>query len=85
MYEGNESKVGKVGTKLKLNVVDWSMTACLLADNFVSLAESKGEHQRVVDQFHSVCSRRKLRVIAGKSKVIVFERKEVEVVNFENP
>ncbi len=49
------------------------------------LAESERELQRVVDQCHSVCSRRKLRVNAGKSKVMVFERKEVEVVNFGNP
>ncbi len=39
----------------------------------------------MVDQFHSVCSRRKLRVNAGKSKVMVFERREVEVVDFGNP
>ena len=38
----------------------------------------------MVDQFHSVCSRRKLRANAGKSKVMVFERKEVEVVDFGN-
>ncbi len=39
----------------------------------------------MVDQFHSVCSRRKLRVNTGKSKVMVFDRKEVGVVNFRNP
>ncbi len=39
----------------------------------------------MVDQFHSVCSRKKLRVNAGKSKVMVFGRKEVEIVNFGNP
>ncbi len=49
------------------------------------LAESKRELQRVVDQFHSVCSRRKLRVNAGKSKVMMFEGKEVEIVGFGNP
>ncbi len=43
------------------------------------------EHQRVVDQFHNVCSRRKLRGNAGKSKVMMFERREVEVVDFGNP
>ncbi len=58
------------------------MAACLLVDDTVLLAESERELYRGVDQFHSVCSRRKLRVNAGKSKVIVFERKEVEVVNF---
>ncbi len=38
----------------------------------------------MVDQFHTLCSRRKLRVNAGKSKVMVFERKEVDMVNFGN-
>ncbi len=61
------------------------MTACLFADDTVLLAESERELQRVADQFHKVCSKRKLRVNAGKSNVIVFERREVEVVDFGNP
>ncbi len=60
------------------------MAACLFADDTVLLTESERELQGVVDQFHSVCSRRKLRVNTGKSKVI-FERKQVDVVNFMNP
>ncbi len=55
----------------------------VFADDTVLLTESGRELQRVVDQFHSVCSRRKLRVNARKSKVMVFERKEVKRVNFE--
>ncbi len=39
----------------------------------------------MVDQFPSVCRGKKLRVNAGKSKVMVFEKKAVEVVNFGNP
>ncbi len=73
-----KAKVGKVGARLKLNGVDWSVAACLLVDDTVLLAESESKLQRVVDQFHSVCSRKKLRVNAGKSKVKIFERKEVE-------
>ncbi len=38
--------------------------------------------QRVVNEFYSVCKRRKLKVNAGNSKVMVFERREVEVVDF---
>ncbi len=45
------------------------------------LAESEGDLQRVVNEFYSVCKRRKLKVNAGKSKV-VFERREEEVVDF---
>ncbi len=39
----------------------------------------------MVDQFHSVCSRRKLCVNVGKSKVMVLERREVVVVDFGSP
>ncbi len=35
------------------------------------LAESEGDLQRVVNVFCSVCKRRKLKVNAGKSKVMV--------------
>ncbi len=84
-YEGNESyKWGKIGARLKLNGVDWSVAACLFADDTVLLAESERNLQRVVVRFHSVCSRRKLRVDEGKTKVMVFEKKEVEMVNFGN-
>ena len=50
-----------------------------------SNAGSERKLQRVVDQFHSMCSRRKLKVNTGKSKVMAFERKEVEMVDFGNP
>ncbi len=80
-----KGKVGKIGAKLKLNGVDWSEFTCLFTNDTVLLAESERELQRVVDQFHSVCTTRKLRVNSGKSKVMVFKRIEVEVVNFENP
>ncbi len=80
-----KAKVGKMGTGLKVNRVDWSVTACLFVDDTVLLAESKRELQIVVDQFHNVCSRRKLRVNAEESKVMVFESREVEMVDFGNP
>ncbi len=49
------------------------------------LAENEWDLQRVVDLFHNVCNRRKLRVNTGKSRVMVFERREVVVVEFGNP
>ena len=39
-------------------------------------ADIEEELQRVVDEFYSVCTRRKLKVNALKSKVIVFERSQ---------
>ncbi len=58
------------------------MAACLFADNTALLAGSEKEIQRVVGQFHSMCSRRRLKVNAGKSRIMVFERKEIEMVNY---
>ncbi len=78
-----KAKVGNVGTRLKVNEVDWFVVACLFVADTVLLLESERELQRVVDKFYSVCVRKKLRVNVGKSEVIVFERKEVEVVDFK--
>ena len=71
--------------RLKLNGEGWAVVACLFADDTVLLAESERELQRVVDEFYNVCRRRKLKVNVGKSKVMVFERKEVEVCKFRTP
>ncbi len=59
-----KAKVGKIDARLKLNELDWSVAACLFVDATVLLGESERELQRVVDQFHNVCSRRKLWVNA---------------------
>ncbi len=75
-------KVVNAGAKLRLSGEDWFVVTCLFVDNTVLLAESKGDLQRVVNEFYSVCERRKLKVNAGKSKVMVFERREEEVIDF---
>ncbi len=59
----------------------WSVVTCLFVDDTVLLAESEGDLQRVVNEFYSVCKSTKLKVNAGKSNVMVFERRE-EVINF---
>ncbi len=48
----------------------------------VLLAESEGDLQRVINEFFNVCKRRKLKVNAGRRKVMVYERREEEVINF---
>ncbi len=70
------------GAELRLNGEVWSVVTCLFADDTVLLAESEGNLQRVVNEFYSVCKRRKLTVNAGKSKVMWFERREEEVIAF---
>ncbi len=57
-----KAKVGKVGARLKLNGVDWSIAACLFVDDTVLLAESEGKLQRVVDQLAGL-------VFPGKSGI----------------
>ncbi len=46
------------------------------------LAEREGDLQRVANEFFSACKRRELKVNAGKSKVMVFERREEQVLDF---
>ncbi len=75
-------KVVNAGAKLRVNGEDWSALTCLFADYTVLLTESKEALQRVGNEFYSVCKRGKFTVNAGKSKVMVFERREKEVVDF---
>ncbi len=58
------------------------VVTCIFADDTVLLAESEGDLQRVVNEFFSVCTRRKLKVNAGRRKVMVFERRKEEVISF---
>ncbi len=58
------------------------VVTCLFTDDTMLLAESEGDLQRVVNEFYSVCKRRKLKVNSGKSKVVVFERREEDVIDF---
>ncbi len=71
-----EMKVGihDLDARLKVKGVEEPLLAGLYAVDTMLLAESKGMLQRIVDEFDRVCKRRKLKVNAGKSKVMVFER-----------
>ncbi len=51
----------------------------------VLLAESEGMLLRIADEFDRVCRRRKLKVNAGKSKVMVFERAREQTIGFAKP
>ncbi len=77
-----KSKVVNAGAKLRLNGEVWSVVTCLFADDSVLLTESEWDLQRVINEFYGVCKKRKLKVHAGKSKVMVFEGREEEVVGF---
>ncbi len=51
-------------------------------DDTELLAKSEGILQRIVDEFDRVCKRKELKVNAGKSKVMVFERAREQTINF---
>ncbi len=74
--------VRDLGARLNVRGVEQPVVAGLYVDDTVLLAESEGDLQRVVNEFYSVCKRRKIKMNAGKSKVMVFERREEEVVDF---
>ncbi len=64
---GKWNKVVNAGGKLRVNGEEWSVVTCLLTDDTVLLAEGEEDLQRVVNEFYSVCKRRKLKVNAGQS------------------
>ncbi len=49
------------------------------------LAESEGMLQIIVDEFDRVSKRKKLKLNAGKSKVMVFERAREQTIKFAKP
>ncbi len=49
------------------------------------LAESEGMLKRIVDEFDRTCKRRKLKVNAGKIKVMVFEKAGEQTIDFAKP
>ncbi len=57
----------------------------MYSDDTALLAESEGMLQGIVDEFDRVCRRRKLKVDAGKSKVMVFERTKGQTIDFAKP
>ncbi len=82
-----EMKVGvqDLGARLNVRGVEQPLVVGLYADDTVLLAESEGMLQRIVDEFDRVCKRRKLKVNAGKSKVMGFERAREQTINFAKP
>ncbi len=78
-------RVWDLGARLNVRGVEQLLVVGLFADDIVLLAESEGMPQRIVDEFERVCTRRKLKVNAGKSKVMVFERAREQTVDVAKP
>ncbi len=77
-----EMKAGVWDLCARLNVrgVEEAVVVGLLVDDTVLLAESEGMLQRIVDEFNRVYKRRKLKVNAGKSKVILREQESRHLI-----
>ncbi len=68
--DGFENEMGHFGLRERNGEV-WSFVTCLFTKGTMLLAESVGELQRVVNEFCSICKRRKLKVNTRKSKVLL--------------
>ncbi len=75
---GMKVGVWDLGARLNVRGMEQPLVVGLYSDDTVLLAESEGMLQRIIDEFDRVCKRRKLKVNAGKSKVMVFERAGAE-------
>ncbi len=51
---------------MRLSKEVWSVVTCLFSDDIMLLAESERDLQRIINEFYSVCKRRKLNVNAGR-------------------
>ncbi len=82
-----EMKVGVcyLGARLNVRSVEQPLVAGLYVNDTVLLGESEGMLQRIVDEFDRVCKRRKLKVNASKSKVMVFEQAREQTIDFAKP
>ncbi len=65
-------RIQDLGARLNVRGVEQPLVAGFYAYDTVLLAESEGMLQRIVDEFDRICKKRKLKVNAGKSKVMVF-------------
>ncbi len=69
-----KGRVGEVGVKMYAEGRKWVLNSILFSDDTVLIAENESDfYKNLVSVFDSVCKRRKLKVNANKSKVIVCE------------
>ncbi len=80
-----KARVRDLGTRLNVRGVEQPLVVGLYADDKVLLAESERMLQRIVDEFERVCKRSKLKVNAGKSKIMVFGRAREQTIDLAKP
>lgn len=69
-----------MGAKLNVEDENWWLVTSLFVDVSVIMAESENELQKIVDEFNNIYKCRKLKVNAGKTKVMVFERRKSDII-----
>ena len=67
----------KNGVKLRMNGREWEIGLLLFADDTALVADSSEKLRRIIESFARVCTRRKLKVNVGKSKVVMYERERL--------
>ncbi len=77
--------MGDSGARLNVRGVEQPLMAVLYADDTVLLVESERMLQRSVNEFDRLCKRRKLKVNADKTKVMVFERAREQTTDSAKP
>jgi len=77
-----KANVGNVGVEMSIHKTKWKLNTILFLDDTLLLAECEEHLQKLVNKFSTVCVRSKLKVNVGKSKVMVFERRKSEVIEF---
>jgi len=80
-----KARAGDVGIELCMDEAKWKLNTLLFADDTVLVAENERDLQKLVLEFNTVCQRQKLKVNVKKSKVMIFEREEHDVIDFGNP
>jgi len=80
-----KARAGDGGIELCTDEAKWKLNTLLFADDTVLVAENERDLQKLVEEFNTVCQRRKLKVNVKKSKVMIFEREEHDVIDFGNP
>ncbi len=78
-------RVWDLGARLNVRDVEQPLVAGLYADDAELLTETEGILQMIIDESDRVCKRRQLKVNAGKSKVMVFERAREQSIDFAKP
>ncbi len=71
-----KAKVGNVGMEMSIITTKWKLKTILFVDDIVQLAENGRDLQKMVNEFSTVCVRKKLKFNVAKRNVFLFEKRK---------